>query len=174
MNKKLLLILSILMSLSLFTMSCAKSVAAPDNPVTGIVPGQEFTQYDLEQKLKTLTPISYNGEITFDFSKGTVSYYTDINGIGYYRFSVTGESTSVSSVAVPQDVILTQLRTRLLNYNYNNNDNTISFTPSGNWEDTTTTTYRDLVVTVDSKYYTIPQELKTVKIRLYLINGYWQ
>ncbi|AEM20975.1 hypothetical protein Bint_0341 [Brachyspira intermedia PWS/A] len=48
MNKKLLLILSILMSLSLFTMGCANSVAAPDIPITG----QGITKTDIETELK--------------------------------------------------------------------------------------------------------------------------
>ena len=54
-----------------------------------------------------------------------------------------------------------------------NNYNNISFEPSQNWE-STTTSERILVVTLSSPYYTIPQELKTVKIRLYLNRGYWQ
>ena len=163
MNKKLLLILSILMSLSLFTMSCAKSVAAPDVPVVGITPGQELTENDLQTALRSLNPISDSG-VTYNFSQGNGFLSSDTSGSVYY-FNVY--DTSSYHTGISQDIILSQLKSAL--YNYNN----ISFEPSQNWE-STTTSERILVVTLSSPYYTIPQELKTVKIRLYLNSGYWQ
>ena len=67
MNKKLLLILSILMSLSL--LSCAKSVAAPEGPVTP----SDITYTDLRYYFQSLGVISDNG-VSFDFANGTDSY----------------------------------------------------------------------------------------------------
>ena len=67
MNKKLLLILSILMGLSL--LSCAKSVTAPDGPVTP----SDITYNDLRNYFQSLGVISDNG-ISFDFANGTDSY----------------------------------------------------------------------------------------------------
>ncbi|MEI0490354.1 hypothetical protein [Brachyspira pulli] len=86
MNKKLLLILSILMSLSL--LSCAKSVAAPEGPVTP----SNITYNDLRNYFKSLGVISDNG-VSFDFANGNDSYpNNDPSAQDPYFFYVTPDS----------------------------------------------------------------------------------
>ena len=170
MNKKLLLILSILMSLSLLTMSCAKSVAAPDTPAVGVTPGQELTADQLQTALQSIQTITDSTSSTsFNFSQS----YGNTSGddtTQYYLFSVYGSSSHQS---VSQDNVLNQLKSAL-NY-YNNNGNiTFDFDYSASWDSTTDySPSRILTVNVSAPYYTIPQELKTVKIELYSSYG-WQ
>lgn len=86
MNKKLLLILSILMSLSL--LSCAKSVAAPKGPVTP----SNITYNDLRNYFKSLGVISDNG-VSFNFANGTDNYGNNAPSVqNPYFFYVTSDS----------------------------------------------------------------------------------
>ena len=86
MNKKLLLIFSILMSLSL--LSCAKSVAAPKGPVTP----SDITYNDLRNYFQSLGVISDNG-VSFDFANGTDSYPNNAPSLqDPYFFYVTPDS----------------------------------------------------------------------------------
>ena len=177
MNKKLLLILSILMSLSLLTMSCAKSVAAPNTPAVGVTPGQELTADQLQtalQSIQTITDNTTGSQVAFNFSQGS-GYIDTVNNTDgtttkYYLFRVDGSSTGYYQ-SVSQDNVLNQLKSAL---NYNNNGNiTFDFDYSASWDSTTDYNSRILTVNVSAPYYTIPQELKTVKIELYSIYG-WQ
>ena len=164
MNKKLLLILSILMSLSLLTMSCAKSVAAPD-VVEGTAGLEELTSTQLEAALKKIPAIADNGVI-FSFSQRGSS--TDFPVSGYYTFRVN----SIGSPAnVNQANILNELKRVLTAY-----QGDVIFTPEPNWDsDPTGYSTATLTVTITSSAYNVPSNLKTVKIDLYLNNGYsWQ
>lgn len=164
MNKKLLLILSILMSLSL--LSCAKSVTAPDN--SSGTPGQELTRTQIEQAFKKLPPIhiqaSPSGDyVHFDFSQG------DFLGISYRPkcdYNITSHP-----MYVDQNKILEDLKNNLT---YTTGD--INFIPNSNWESTTAGYgLRELTVTISSVLFTVPKDYKTITIWLDPIgNIFWQ
>ena len=108
MNKKLLLILSILMSLSL--LSCAKSVAAPKGPVTP----SDIIYTDLRYYFQSLGVISDNG-VSFDFANGTDSYPNNDPSLQEpYFFYVTPNSyDGEGSVYVNVNNVLSQLNAAL-------------------------------------------------------------
>ncbi len=108
MNKKLLLILSILMSLSL--LSCAKSVAAPEGPVTP----SNITYNDLRNYFKSLGVISDNG-VSFNFANGNDSYpNNDPSAQDPYFFYVTPDSyDGEGTVYVNVNNVLSQLNAAL-------------------------------------------------------------
>lgn len=159
MNKKLLLILSILMSLSLLTMSCAKSVAAPDI-VEGTVGFEELTYTQLETALKEIPPITDSG-VTFNFSQGYI-----YQSSGYYSFSVNSSGFANAN----QANILSQLQRALNEY-----QGDVTFTPSPSWDSdpTTGSYYRTLTVQIASLTHNVPSSFKTVQIELYSSGG-WQ
>lgn len=161
MNKKLLLILSILMSLSLLTMSCAKSVAAPDI-IEGTVGLEELTEGQLLSALQSIGTITDTTGVTFDFSQGYISLSS-----GYYSFNVnsSGYYTNVN-----QANILNELKRVLTAY-----QGDVTFTPSASWDSDPTTGYSTATLTVQitSSSYNVPSNLKTVKIQLYSSGG-WQ
>lgn len=165
MNKKLLLILSILMGLSL--LSCAKSVTAPDN--SSGTPGQELTRTQIEQAFKKLPPIhiqaiSPSGDyVHFDFSQG------DFLGISYSPncdYNITS-----NPMYVDQNKILEELKNNLT---YTTGD--INFIPNDNWESTSTGYgVRELTVTISSVLFTVPKDYKTITIWLNPMgNIFWQ
>ncbi|WP_300757035.1 hypothetical protein [uncultured Brachyspira sp.] len=165
MNKKLLLILSILMSLSLLTMSCAKSVVAPDE-VYGTAGFEDLTEAQLETALKEIPPITDNGA-AFDFSQSTLSpSYDDVTGPTYYTLWVNSGNYNQK---ISQNNILTQLKRVLTEYKGD-----VTFTPNQNW-DSVPTTYgtATLTVQITSLTHNVPQELQTLKIQLYSGGG-WQ
>ena len=164
MNKKLLLILSILMSLSLLTMSCAKSVTAPGE-VEGTAGFEYLTEVQLETALKEIPPITDNG-VTFNFSQSTLSpSYDDVTGLTYYTLWVN----SYNSQQISQNNILTQLKRVLTEYKGD-----VTFTPSPSWDSDTTTGsyYRTLTVTITSLTHNVPSSFKTVQIELYSSGGW--
>ncbi|PCG21130.1 hypothetical protein [Brachyspira sp. G79] len=161
MNKKLLLILSILMSLSLLTMSCAKSVAAPDI-IEGTAGLEELTDAQLRttlQKIPTITD-STSG-VTFNFSQGS-GYPSS----GYYSFNVTSSGAFANA---NQANILNELKRVLNEY-----QGDVIFTPAQNWDSTGSYSSAILTVNVTSSSYNVPSNFKTVKIDLYLMGGSWQ
>ena len=166
MNKKLLLILSILMSLSLLTMSCAKSVAAPDI-VEGTVGFEELTEGQLLSALQSIGTITDTTGVTFDFSQSTLSpSYDDVTGLTYYTLWVDSYNYTQQ---ISQNNILTQLKRVLTEYKGD-----VTFTPSASWDSDTTSSYnRTLTVTITSLTYNVPSDFKTVKIELYSSGG-WQ
>ena len=106
MNKKLLLILSILMSLSL--LSCAKSVAAPEGPVTP----SDIIYTDLRYYFQSLGVISDNG-VSFDFANGTDSYpNNDPSAQDPYFFYVTPDSYDGKG-SVNSNNVISQLNSAL-------------------------------------------------------------
>lgn len=168
MNKKLLLILSILMSLSLLTMSCAKSVTAPD-VVEGTVGLEELTEGQLLSALQSIGTITDSTSgVTFDFSQSTLSpSYDDVTGLTYYTLWVNSYNYNQQ---ISQNNILTQLKRVLTEYKGD-----VTFTPSPSWDSdpTTGSYYRTLTVTITSLTYNVPSDFKTVKIELYSSGG-WQ
>ena len=161
MNKKLLLILSILMSLSLLTMSCAKSVTSPDI-VEGTVGFEELTEAQLLSALQSIGTITDSTSgVTFYFSQGLGSQYS-----GYYSFSVNSSGYASAS----QANILSQLQRALTEYKGD-----VIFTPEQNWDSTPSGSYSSAILTVNvtSSSYNIPSNLRTVKIELYSSGG-WQ
>lgn len=166
MNKKLLLILSILMSLSLLTMSCAKSVAAPEDIVEGTVGFEYLTDAQLQRALQSIPPITDSG-VTFDFSQSTLSpSYDDVTGLTYYTLWVN----SYNSQQISKNNILTQLKRVLTEYKGD-----VIFTPSPSWDSTPSGSYSSsaiLTVNVKSSSYNIPSDLRTVKIELYSGGGW--
>ncbi|MEI0747620.1 hypothetical protein [Brachyspira pulli] len=165
MNKKLLLILSILMSLSL--LSCAKSVTAPDNSIG--IPGQELTRTQIEEAFKKLPAIyiqaiSPSGDyVYFDFSQG------EFLGTSYSpkcKYNITSHP-----MYVDQNKILEELKNNLT---YTTGD--INFIPNSNWESTTAGYgLRELTVTISSVLFTVPKDYKTITIWLNPIgNIFWQ
>ena len=120
MNKKLLLILSILMSLSLFTMSCAKSVTAPSQidtssalDITKVVSsistyGGIITDGDVQIDLKNVQYSTIGGNIvTLTYSPPTTSTQpvvfnenSILNKIAESLQSVTYYANGVSSISV--------------------------------------------------------------------------
>lgn len=160
MNKKLLLILSILMSLSLLTMSCAKSVAAPDI-IEGTVGFEELTENQLLSALQSIGTITDSTGVTFYFSQGSGSQYS-----GYYSFSVNSSGYYANA---NQANILSQLKSVLNAY-----QGDVIFTPEQNWDsDPTGYSTATLTVTITSSAYNVPSNLKTVQIQLYLMGGTW-
>ena len=178
MNKKLLLILSILMSLSLFTMSCAKSVTAPKNS-TPYTPGQELTLQDVESILQTLF---YNSNPDRD-GKFIIHEATGagINQMAYFGFKtatlVQDTFTKVytltpafvnttSTYGFSKSTVLYNLRSKLMNNGF--------FTPNSDWDDAASYT-PTLTVAVSSSDYKIPDNLKTIKIELNILSSgcYW-
>ncbi|MDO6994485.1 hypothetical protein Q5M87_10750 [Brachyspira innocens] len=148
------------MSLSLFTMSCAKSVAAPD-VIEGTVGLEELTSTQLQSALQSIPPITDTTGVTFDFSQGYISPSS-----GYYSFSVNSSGFANAS----QANILTELKRVLNEY-----QGDVTFTPSPSWDSDTTSSYnRTLTVQITSSAYNVPSNLKTVKIQLYLMGGTWQ
>ena len=171
MNKKLLLILSILMSLSLFTMSCAKSVTAPDN-ITGISGGEVLTEE--QAKLKINSALNSLGNISddtlktgyFNFSGGSLTFDNQNRYLFYLNFNQTGPNTPY----VKQAEILNNLKTALQSYN-----GEVIFTPDANWSSSpANTTYGDYVlrVSISSLRYNLPNTIKYIYIHLYA--NYWQ
>lgn len=161
MNKKLLLILSILMSLSLLTMSCAKSVAAPDI-VEGTVGFEELTEGQLLSALQSIGTITDSTSgVTFYFSQGSgYQYY------GYYSFSVNSSGAYANA---NQANILNELKRVLNEY-----QGDVIFTPSPSWDSDTTSSYnRTLTVQITSLTHNVPSSFKTVQIELYSSGG-WQ
>ena len=162
MNKKLLLILSILMSLSLLTMSCAKSVTAPD-VVEGTVGFEELTEDQLLSALQSIGTITDSTSgVTFNFSQGYI-----YQSSGYYSFSVNSSGFANAN----QANILSQLKSVLNAY-----QGDVIFTPSPSWDSTPSGSYSSAILTVNvtSSSYNIPSNLRTVKIELYLMGGTWQ
>ena len=161
MNKKLLLILSILMSLSMFTMSCAKSVTAPD-VVEGTVGFEELTEAQLLSALQSIGTITDSTSgVTFYFSQGLGYQYS-----GYYSFSVNSSGYASAS----QANILNELKRVLNEY-----QGDVIFNPSPSWDSDPTTTYgtATLTVTITSLTHNVPSSFKTVQIELYSSGG-WQ
>ena len=161
MNKKLLLILSILMSLSLLTMSCAKSVTAPD-VVEGTVGFEELTEDQLLSALQSIGTITDSTSgVTFNFSQGYI-----YQSSGYYSFSVNSSGFANAN----QANILSQLKSVLNAY-----QGDVTFTPSPSWDSdpTTGSYYRTLTVTITSLTHNVPSSFKTVQIELYSSGG-WQ
>lgn len=157
MNKKLLLILSILMSLSLLTMSCAKSVTAPD-VVEGTVGLEELTEAQLLSALQSIGTITDSTSgVTFDFSQGSGTTY-------FYVYS-SGAYANAS-----QANILNELKRVLNEY-----QGDVIFNPSPSWDSDPTTTYgtATLTVTITSLTHNVPSSFKTVQIELYSSGG-WQ
>ena len=163
MNKKLLLILSILMSLSLFTISCAKSVAAPDNPISGITPGQEsLTLNDIENALKKIgkfyiqeDPTATGKDLYFDFTTG---YFMNTQFMPQIQ-----NNTGSTSIITDQSAILSKLKDALNTIN----NIAVTFVPNSNWDDTITgLSPRQLTVTVSSSLFKVPNEYKTIIIFL--------
>lgn len=147
MNKKLLLIFSILLiSLSLF--SCAKSVAAPDTL-------EQMSTITLADELRTIKGVEdSNNNTVFDFSTGRLDYNTQ----NPWVFTV--ETSGNANL----NTILTSLKNALSAHNDNIG---MIFTPEENWDFTDYTT-ADLIVHVDSYTHIIPEnfEGKTIKIHL--------
>ena len=166
MNKKLLLILSILMSLSLLTMSCAKSVAAPDTPTTGISVGQTLDSKTLEAILKRQGVISipkytqFGGNSgTFDFSQGTLSDTSFI-------VSCTPDGSSYGTVYANTDYVLGELK-----YTFNGESGYITFSVADSWDTIPSGNFPAYIdVTLTSSAYTIPDSLKTITIYLSGVN----
>ncbi|MEI0558759.1 hypothetical protein [Brachyspira intermedia] len=120
MNKKLLLILSILMSLSLFTMSCAKSVTAPSQTdpssaldITKVVSsistyGGIITDGDVQIDLKNVQYETIGGNVvTLTYSPPTTSTQpvvfnenSILNKIAESLQSVTDYANGVSSISI--------------------------------------------------------------------------
>ncbi|WP_156821999.1 hypothetical protein [Brachyspira innocens] len=151
------------MSLSLFTMSCAKSVAAPD-VIEGTVGLEELTEAQLLSALQSIQTITdTTSGVTFYFSQGSgYPYY------GYYSFSVDSSGTYGASVS--QNYILAELKRVLNEY-----QGDVTFTPSASWDSTPTgSSTATLTVQITSSAYNVPSNLKTVKIQLYLMGGTWQ
>lgn len=167
MNKKLLLILSILMSLSLLTMSCAKSVTAPDE-VEGTAGFEDLTEAQLQSALQSMRFTTDEGVI-FDFSQGygyTIS--DDINtDFRYYLFHVGHDGSYNPQINSAN--LLTKLINALSAYKGD-----VTFTPNQNW-DSVPTRYSaaTLTVQITSLTHNVPQELQTLKIQLYSGGG-WQ
>ena len=167
MNKKLLLILSILMSLSLLTMSCAKSVTAPDTPTTGISVGQTLDSQTLDTILKRQGVISipkytqFGGNSgTFDFSKGTLSGTS-------FSVSCTPDTSSYGTVYANTDYVLGELK-----YTFNGESDYITFSVADSWDTIPSGNFPAYIdVTLTSSVYTIPDSLKTITI--YLSGVYW-
>lgn len=161
MNKKLLLILSILMSLSLLTMSCAKSVAAPD-VIEGTVGLEELTEGQLLSALQSIGTITDSTSgVTFYFSQGS-GYQSS----GYYTLNVNSSGYANAN----QANILNELKSVLNAY-----QGDVIFTPSSSWDsDPTGYSTATLTVTITSLTYNVPSNLKTVKIQLYLMGGTWE
>ncbi|AEM20977.1 hypothetical protein Bint_0343 [Brachyspira intermedia PWS/A] len=171
MNKKLLLILSILMSLSLFTMSCAKSVAAPDS-ITGIVGGEVLTEE--QAKVKINSALNSLGKIYddtlktgyFNFSVGSLTF----DGNRRYVFFLNFNQTGVDTPYVKEAEILNNLKTALQSYN-----GEVIFTPDANWissPDNITSGYYILRVSISSLNYNLPNTIKYIYIYLYA--NFWQ
>ncbi|OEJ13819.1 hypothetical protein BFL38_03470 [Brachyspira hampsonii] len=171
-DKKLLLILSILMSLSLFTMSCAKSVAAPDN-ITGISGGEVLTKE--QAKVKINSALNSLGNISddtlktgyFDFSSGSLGFNGNQNP---YVFYLDFRQTSGNTPYVSQAEILNNIKTALQSYN-----GEVILTPDANWFSTPANiTYGDYVlgVSISSLNYNLPDTIKYIHIYLYA--NYWQ
>lgn len=161
MNKKLLLILSILMSLSLFTMSCAKSVAAPDNFPIGVSPGDKITKADIENALKTITGIAVgtSKDIIFDFSKG----YFQNNGNTFYVHDLLNQNYTENP---KKSEVLALLIPALQNLG----GNVVYFSPNQNWDSNGDRYNIYLTVNISSPLE-MPSEMQTIKINLYAFSG---
>ena len=111
MNKKLLLILSILMSLSMFTMSCAKSVTAPENAAAD-------TQLGISQvglSINTYGGIIKDGDVEIDLK--TVSYYPSDND-SPITLEYTPTATAAQPVVFNQNNILNAIAASLQSIHY--------------------------------------------------------
>ncbi|MEI0566112.1 hypothetical protein [Brachyspira pulli] len=166
MNKKLLLILSILMSLSL--LSCAKSVTAPENVIEGVTPGQEVTKAEIENELKKIGIIAGTsfGNPSFDFTSIWLMEETSC----YEAFQITVSELTPSSPS-SHSYVLNQLREKINMLS----SETITFDANYNWDNEPTIENYPynlyLTINISSKLLTIPSKLKTVKINLF---SYWQ
>lgn len=161
MNKKLLLILFIFMSLSLFTMSCAKSVTAPDQFVPGVLPGDKITKADIENALKSITSISVgtSKDIIFDFSKG---YFQNDGNI----FCVNDILNQNNRENPKKSEVLALLIPALQSIS----DNAVYFSPNQNWDSNSDRYNIYLTVNVSSPLE-MPSEMQTIKINLYAFSG---
>ena len=167
MNKKILLILSILMSLSLLTMSCAKSVTAPDTPTTGISVGQTLDSKTLEDILKkqgviSIPPYTQSGgdSGTFDFSKGRLT------GTSFSVYCQPQPSSGYGTVYANTDYVLGELK-----YTFNGESDYITFSVADSWDTIPSGNFPAYIdVTLTSSAYTIPDSLKTITIYLSGVN----
>lgn len=167
MNKKLLLILSILMSLSLLTMSCAKSVTSPDE-VEGTAGFEDLTEAQLQSALQSIRFATDEGVI-FDFSQGYGSTTSDINtDFRYYLFQVGHDGSYNPQINSAN--LLTKLINALSAYKGD-----VTFTPNQNWDSVPTgySAAATLTVQITSLTHNVPQNLQTLKIQLYSGGG-WQ
>lgn len=150
MNKKLLLILSILMSLSLFTISCAKSVAAPD------MEAQELTAEIITTQMQSL------GKIVFDRdSLGKDIYYDFINCL--FQYSENDKCYVISGLYFSYTDSINISKSKLLNAIYPKLASVEYFKPD---RELTMNMYMEPVlnITVSSANYRVPEEFKNIKI----------
>ena len=108
MNKKLLLILSILMSLSMFTMSCAKSVTAPESTAS-------YTQLDISQvvsSINTYGGIIKDGDVEIDLKN--VRYSSS----DYINITYTPTTTAAQPIVFNQNNILNAIAASLQSIHY--------------------------------------------------------
>lgn len=146
MNKKLLLILSILMSLSL--LSCAKSVAAPEGPVTP----SDITYTDLRYYFQSLGVISDNG-VSFDFANGTDSYEPSLQDT-YFFYVMANPYDAEGSVYVNANNVISQLNSALKSGNPSSG-------VKGSVRDFTIRPESYLMVTIELKPLTIENNVPT-------------
>ncbi|MEI0701951.1 hypothetical protein [Brachyspira intermedia] len=171
MNKKLLLILFIFMSLSLFTISCAKSVAAP-NIVERTSAYPDLTQAEAENYINTALqsiPIISGNNYSFDFSSAYIRFEFDDKG---YRVDIYDRNAYTDNSAVDRNEVLNKLIPALNNASTVINGVGITFIPNSQWN----TIWSDnvssyLIVRVSSSAYNIPASLQNISINLSLGNG---
>ncbi|MEI0558760.1 hypothetical protein [Brachyspira intermedia] len=167
MNKKLLLILSILMSLSLFTMSCANSVLVPDIPITE----QSITQDDIVTELRKIGIIYADSQA----STSNPLHYIDINRLqivyDHGTYSVTVDIYPFSGVdgwwgyTCDPNYVLSELRQRISALS----SAKLELVPNTDWDNGTIPNGKANIlftVNISSKFLTIPEHLKSVKISL--------
>ena len=156
MNKKLLLILSILMSLSLFTISCAKSVAAPDTKDSNYT----LTDENIFSALSSVK-IMLNTEELFWFQLG--NFQPDST-----EFLVQSQlsGTEAEYLYVDSNLVLDQLITKLQDAS----NGEISFLPSNKWiEEGSTDKDRYIYVDIMGKYGNI---VRTIILHLRVSSSY--
>ena len=165
MNKKLLLILSILMSLSLLTMSCAKSVAAPEVSVTG----QGITTTDITTELRKIGIIyansqasSLNPEQYMDFS--SLNLIEDETYTYTYLIYPNNGIMGWFNYTCDPNYVLNELKQRIPTFS----SMKIEFVPNTDWDSGTPQGQKQVYFTINinSQFLTVPDNLKTVKIRL--------
>ena len=158
MNKKLLLILSILMSLSL--LSCAKSVTAPDNSIG--TPGQEsLTLTEIQNELKKIgkfyvqeDPSGAGKDAYFDFNNG---YFSGTKFLPEFK-----NNTGTDNIKISQSDILIKLKDALAAVN----SSVVTFSPNPDWDNTITgLTPRELITSITSSLFEVPEAYKTIVIQ---------